>query len=212
MSDRYSLDLGQKLDRRLARHVDLLQRHREADEQGHHREIDKQRPEQEEDRRRDQIGQKRLALVTVKAGGDELVDLHRDDRKGDDGRAKHAEPDVGVELFEEMGGDEGRLFRPDHTHVGIGQDVVDVAREKEADEKGGEKGVERPDDASAQLDQVVHQRRLGGVDLVLAHSAALLGAAGASGSGSLSAGAAVGDGLWTRQRNFRLADLGSAPS
>src|ERR1700722_352192 len=41
---------------------------------------------------------------------------------------------------------------------------------------------------------MVHQRRLGGVDVLLAHSAALLRAAGASGSVSLSAGAAVAAG------------------
>ena len=83
-----------------------------------------------------------------------------------------------------MGGDQRRLIRPDHPHIRVGEDVVDVAGKEEADDKGGEKRIERPDEASAQLDQVVHQRRLGGVDVVLAHSAALLRAAGASGSAS----------------------------
>ena len=55
------------------------------------------------------------------------------------------------------------------------------AGEVEADEKGGQEGLEGPDEASPELDQMVHQRRLGGVDVLLAHSAALLWAAGASG-------------------------------
>ena len=79
-----------------------------------------------------------------------------------------------------MGGDQRRLFRPDHMDIGAGQDVVDRAREIEADEEGGEKRVEGPDEPRPKLDQMVHQRRLGGVDVLLAHSAALCLAAGAS--------------------------------
>src|SRR5580693_511279 len=93
-----------------------------------------------------------------------------------------------------MGGDQRRLLRPDDRHVGVGQHVVDGAGKVEADDKGGKKSVERPNDASAQLDQMVHQRRLGGVDVLLAHSAALLRAAAASGSASVRTGAAASAG------------------
>src|SRR3984957_19834351 len=187
-------DLRQKLDRRLARNVDLLQRHRKADQKRHHDEIDEQRAEQEEERGRNQIGSKSQPLVAVEARRDKLVDLNGDDRKGDDRRPEHAEPDVGVELLEKMGGDERRLFSSDHAHVRIGKNVVYRAGKIEADDKGGQEGVEGPDNASPELDQMVHQRRLGGVDVLLAHSAALLRAAGASGSASLSAGAALAAG------------------
>ena len=61
---------------------------------------------------------------------------------------------------------------PTTLHVGLGEDVVDRARKVEADQKRGEKRVERPDQPHAQLDEVIHQRRLGGVDVLGAHSAA----------------------------------------
>ncbi len=56
------VDLGQQLDRRLARHVHLLQRHREAHQQRHDDEIDEQGAGKEEHRRREQIGPERLAF------------------------------------------------------------------------------------------------------------------------------------------------------
>src|SRR5208282_5680874 len=189
--------LRQKFDRRLARRVDLLERHGEANEQRHHREIDKQRAEQEEDRGRDQIGEERLALMLVEPRRDELVELDRDNREGDHGRAEHAEADVGVELLEEVGRDQRRLFRPHHTHVGLGQHVVDRPGEIEANEKGGEKSVEGPDDPGAQLDQVVHQRRLCGVDVLLAHSAAPCLTADASASGGVPSASGAGCGAFS---------------
>src|SRR5580704_1677725 len=184
---------GQKLDRRFAGNVDLLQRHRKTDQKRHHDEIDEQRAEQEEERGRDQIGPKGLPLVAVEARRDKLVDLNGNDRKSDDRRPEHAEPDVGVKLLEKMGGDQRRLFRAHHPHIGIREYVVDRAGKIEADDKGGQEGIEGPDNASPELDQMVHQRRLGGVDVLLAHSAALLCADG-SGSASLSAGATVAAG------------------
>ena len=110
-------DLGQKLDRRLARNIDLLQRHRKADQERHHHEIDQQRAEQEEERGRDQIGPERLPLVAIEARRDELIELDGDDREGDDARPEHAEADVGIELLEEMGGDQRRLLRADHPDI-----------------------------------------------------------------------------------------------
>src|SRR5271166_517353 len=89
-----------------------------------------------------------------------------------------------------MGGDQGRLLGSHHPDVGLGQDVVDRAREVEADDEGGEEGVDGPDQPGPQLDDVVHQRRLGGVDVLLRHSAALdltadvSGAAGSTGRAS----------------------------
>ena len=60
-------------------------------------------------------------------------------------RAEHAEANVGVELFEEMGGDQRGLIGADDAHIGPGQDVVDVAREIEADEERREERIERAD-------------------------------------------------------------------
>src|SRR6202020_3210568 len=122
---------------------------------------------------------------------------------------EHAEPDVGVELLEEMGGDQRRLLRAHHPHVRVGQHVVDRAGKVEADKKGGQEGVEGPDNTSSELDQMVHQRRLGGVDVLLAHSAALLWAAGATGSASLSAEAAawVGSGPARAISGLSISDL-----
>ena len=45
------------------------------------------------------------------------------------------------------------------------------AGEVEADEERREKRVERPDQPLPQLDQMVHQRRLGGVDVRFRHGA-----------------------------------------
>ena len=47
-------------------------------------------PKREENRRRDKIGQEGAALVLVEAGRDELVDLVRDDRKGQEPAPKAA--------------------------------------------------------------------------------------------------------------------------
>src|SRR5208337_1140961 len=101
---------------------------------------------------------------------------------------------------QEMGGDQRRLLRPDDAHVRLGQHVVDRAREIKADDEGGEKGVESSNEPGAQLNQVVHQRRLRGVDVLLGHSAALGLASGASIGAGVSCGAGSGVGAFASSR------------
>ena len=59
------------------------------------------------------------------------------------------------------------LRRAGDPDVGPGEDVVDVPREEEADHHRQHEGRGRLDQPRAQLDQVVHQGRLGGLDLLL---------------------------------------------
>ena len=153
------------------------------------------RAEHEQDRRRHQVGQERLPLVLVEAGRDELVDLLRDHREGDEQRAEQRDLHLREEIFLRRGVDELRRVavvggRP---HVGDEQHVVDGLGEEEADDEGDDDRDQRADQARAQLDQVVEQRRTARLDLglglvVIAHG---FGSAGA-GAGSAAAAGATG--------------------
>src|SRR5262249_2698215 len=67
------------------------------------------------------------------------------------------------------------------------ENVVDLLGEEEADDEGREEGEQRLDQPAAQLDQVLEERRLGGLDVLVGHAArpaSLTGGAGAAASGS----------------------------
>ncbi len=51
------------------------------------------------------------------------------------------------------------------------QHVVDLLGEEEAEDEGDAERQQRLDQARAQLDQMIDQRSLGGVDVFLAHDA-----------------------------------------
>ena len=145
----------------------LLHAERKARDQRPDHEIDHRRAEQEEYRRREQVRQKRLALVAVEAGRHEHVDLRGDHRERDEDAAEHRELELHDEIFKQPGVDEFRIGSARDPDVRPGQHVVDLLGEEEADDHGDEKGRERLDQPRAQLDQVIHQRRLGRLNLLL---------------------------------------------
>ena len=69
--------------------------------------------------------------------------------------------------------------------VGPDQQIVDVGGEIEADEEGDEDRQDGPDQPRAQLDQMIHQRRLGGVDVVVGHGCVPVASARLRGSSHL---------------------------
>src|SRR5580692_6813441 len=161
------LDLRQKLDGGLPRSARLLHAEREPRQHRPDHEIDDHRAEHEEHRGGDQIRQERLLLVAVEAGRDEHVDLGGDHRKGDEGAAKGGDLELHDEVFEEARVDELRILRTCDPDVRPGQNVVDVLGEKVAKDHRHDESKDRLDQPRAQLDEVIHQRRLGGFDLLL---------------------------------------------
>ena len=69
------------------------------------------------------------------------------------------------------------------------QHVVDLLGEEEAEDEGDAEADQRLDQPRAQLDQMIHQRGLGGLDVLVAHDAlASLRMSGAAGAASCAAG------------------------
>ena len=137
--------------------------------QRHGDEIDDQRAEKEQHRRRHQEGQEGRALVLVEAGGDELVDLRGDHREGEEARPERRHLQLHEEELERMGVDHLRLGGvADRLHVGPDQDVVDRDGDPEAGEEHRHEGDQRPDEALAQLDEVIDERGPRGLDVVAA--------------------------------------------
>jgi hypothetical protein len=183
----------------------LLHGQEEAHRHRHDEEIDDHGAEKEQQRRRHQIGHEGAPLVLVEAGRDELVDLAGDDGKRKTEGAEQGELHLREQEFLRRRVDHldrttgGAALRP---QVGQHQDVVDLLGEDEADRERDADGDQRPDQARAQLDEVIEERRLGGVDIVLAgtfhdvaHAAPLSGSfAGSVGAGSAfsSGGSAAG--------------------
>src|SRR5262249_50016266 len=109
--------------------------------------------------------------------------------------AEHRDLDLHHEVLEQPGVDEFRVLRARHPNVGKREDVVDLLGEKEADDERDAERDRRLDQPGAQLDQVLDQRRLGGLDVLVGHAARSPPAGGAA-AGSLVAvaGSAVGAG------------------
>ncbi len=185
------LDLGEQLDRRLPRPAHLLHTERKARQHRPDQPVDHERPEQEEDRRRDQVRQERLLLVAIEAGRHEHVDLRGDDGKGDEGAAEHRELELHHEIFEQAGIDELGVLGARDPDERPGQHVVDGLGEEEADHEGDAERDDRLDQPRPQLDQVLHQRRLGGLDLLVFVLAGHAGLPPASGFASAPAGSLV---------------------
>src|SRR5262249_47807090 len=85
--------------------------------------------------------------------------------------AEHGELDLGDEIFEQRRVDELRMLGPGDDHEGPDQNVVDLLGEEEADDERHEEGKQRLDQPAAQLDQVLEERRLGGLDVLVGHAA-----------------------------------------
>src|SRR5262249_27613375 len=70
------------------------------------------------------------------------------------------------EIFEQPGIDELGVFRAGDPDVGPSEHVVDLAGEEEASHSSDGKRGKRLDEPRAQLDKMIHQGRLGGLDLL----------------------------------------------
>ena len=100
---------------------------------------------------------------------DELVDLIGDDRERQEYRAEQRQLELSEEELVRRGVDHLDLgVRTGGPLIGHDKDGVDLLGEGEADEKCDEDRDQRVDQARTQLDQMIHQRRLGGVDFCLA--------------------------------------------
>src|SRR5262249_33854783 len=73
--------------------------------------------------------------------------------------------------FQQRRVDELRVFRPRDPHERPDQDVVDLLGGEEAEDEGYAEAEQRLDQPRAQLDQVVHQWRLAGLDIGVGHDA-----------------------------------------
>src|SRR5579862_2289674 len=212
------LDLGQKLDGRLPGAAHLLHAERKARQHRPDHEIDHHRSHQEEDRRGDQIRQEGLLLVAIKAGRDEHVDLRGDHRERNEGAAERRDLELHDEIFEQARIDEFRILRAGDPHVWPGEDVVDLLGEEEAAHHRDDECSRRLDQPRAQLDQVIHQRRLGGLDLLLfvfvAHAGrSVLSGGAASAAGSVLPGSLLADSAPAGSRSLRsTAATGAAAS
>ncbi|CDX39926.1 conserved membrane hypothetical protein [Mesorhizobium sp. ORS 3359] len=137
------------------------------EEPHHHRgeeEIDQRGAHQEQDGRCDQERQERAALVLVEAGRDELVDLRGDQREGDHHAAEHGKLHLGEEELLRRRIDQLDLVRVEACPLrrpfkGDDQQVEQALGKEEADEEGNEEAAQRPDQAAAQLDEMLDQRR-----------------------------------------------------
>ena len=152
----------------------LLHRQEELHGQRHDHEIHHRRAQDEQREGPQQIGPERLALVLVEAGRHELVDLQGDQREGQQEGTEQGELQLGEEELVRGGVDHLDLLvcaaRP---HVRLDQQIVDVGGEGKADGEADADADQRIDHALAQLDQMIHQRRFGGLDLVVALGLAL---------------------------------------
>src|ERR1700719_2477768 len=189
------LDLGQQLDARLPRPAHLLHAQRKPRQHRPDHEIDHHRSHQEEHRGGDQIRQERLLLVAVKAGRDEHVDLRGDHRERNEGAAEGCDLELHDEIFEQARVDKFRILRTGDPDVRPSENVVDLLGEEETTDHRDDECSRRLDQPRAQLDQVIHQRRLGRLDLLLfvfvAHAGrSVLSGCAVCAAGSLFAGSA----------------------
>src|SRR5581483_6106898 len=138
-------------------------------------------------------------FLFIKSGRDEHVDLRRDHREGQEGRAEHRELELGQEIFEQRGVDEFRIRGARDEDERPDQNVVDLLGKEEADHESDGERDQRLDQARAQFDQMVEKRGLALLDLVVfalvhVHAAPLSGLAGfvsaVSAGATVSAGAA----------------------
>ena len=146
----------------------LLHRQEEGHGERHDHEIDERSAEQEQDRCRGEERQKGFPLATIKPRRHEHVDLRGDYREGDEDGAEQRKLHLGKEEFLRRGVDHlDRRIDAGREPVGPEQEIVEGPREIEADGERDSDRAKRPDQPATELDEMLHQRRLGGVDVLL---------------------------------------------
>src|SRR5207302_9027130 len=92
-------------------------------------------------------------------------------RKRDEAGAEQRKLELGNEIFQQRRVDEFRVLGAGNPYERPDQHVVDLLGEEEAEDEGHAETEQRLDQPRAQLDQMIHQRRLAGLDLGVAHDA-----------------------------------------
>ena len=115
------------------------------------------RSRNEEDRAHDDERDGEMALVAVEPGGDESPRLAEPDRGGDDDGHEEAHLDPEHEVLLRRGGDEAPAVRLDHVPERLHQEVEDLVVEEETPHERHHDGDRRPDEAAAQLVQMLEE-------------------------------------------------------
>ena len=127
--------------------------------------------------------------MLVEAGRHEFVDLCGDNRKRDEARAEQRQFQLGQEIFQQRRVDKFGVLRARDPDERPHQHVVDLFGEEETEDEGDAESEQRLDQPRAQLDQMVHQGRFAGLDILGAHDAlASLRTSGTAGAVSCGAG------------------------
>src|SRR4051794_31988523 len=109
--------------------------------------------------------------MPVKAGRDELVDLRCDHREGNECRAKQRQLQLRNEIFQKRGVNKLGVFRSSDPDERPYQHVVDLFGEEKTEDESYAESDQSLDQARAQLDQMIHQGRFAGLDILVAHDA-----------------------------------------
>ena len=163
------LDIGHQLDRRLAITAGARrQRIEEVDGSRQQEEIDQRRTQHEKYRCRHEIGPEGILLVTVKPRRHEAVNLHGDQREGDEQAAEETDLDFHQKDAEQLDGNQRRVgarapFEGQH------EIMQEIRGKYEADNESQDEADHTEHQPLAQLDQMLDQGRFRGVDVVLGH-------------------------------------------
>src|SRR5581483_2874171 len=96
-------------------------------------------------------------------------------------------------IFQKGGVDEFRIFGTRNPHERPDQPVINRLGKEEADDESNAKSEQRLDQARAQLDQMIHQRRSAGLDVILIAHDALTSRPASCGTAGSGSGAGVPD-------------------
>ena len=132
----------------------------EPESRGHDHEIGQRRTGAEQDRGGQQEGQERLLFLGVEPGRDKGPKLVGDHRKGDEERGEQRHFQLHEERLVQLGIDQLALTRRESFGQRADQDREDIVGEIEADDECRRQRIDAAQQARAQFNQVVEQRRL----------------------------------------------------
>src|SRR5271167_2822234 len=110
--------------------------------------------------------------MPIQTGRNKHVELRRDNRERNECCAEHGKLELDNEIFKQPGIDEFRV-RTSHPYEWPRQNDEDRLGEEETADERNTEGDQRLDESRPQLDQVLHQRRLGCLDVFVRHAGLL---------------------------------------
>src|SRR5690606_4568695 len=158
-----------------ARAATGLEAQQELPGERHDHAVSERTAEEKEDRRRNEEGQKGALLILVETGRDKNPELRGDDREGEENAGKKGDLEIGEEGFMQPGEDHPPPFHI----IAIGRDKrldeesEKLLRDEVAENKGDDERHNRIDKPIAEFDQMLHQRSLAVINLVITHGALL---------------------------------------